>query len=181
LPCQSTAFNSAQLYPLRQQLPQQAQLLPAPLPIAKQHDDHQDYSGRATLRSFLVLVFAAVSTVAYGQTGFVGGIGAGYDIGGIAGGGIGGGSISNKVGTVTPPTPVLANSGPSSGIVNVASTNFTVTLSSALFNGSQTATMLTEAKAGHSRPQSAHADRPALALSLRQTVPVASRSLIRQS
>lgn len=48
--------------------------------------------------------------------------------------------------------PFLANSGPSSGTLNTASTNFTVTLSNTTFNGSQTATITDGSQGGTFTP-----------------------------
>ena len=50
------------------------------------------------------------------------------------------------------PTPALAASGPSSGTVNVASSNFTVSLSNATFNGAQTVTIADGAQGGTLTP-----------------------------
>ena len=49
-------------------------------------------------------------------------------------------------------TPALSASGPASGTVNVASTNFTVTLANATFNGAQTVTIADGAKGGTLTP-----------------------------
>jgi len=49
-------------------------------------------------------------------------------------------------------TPVLSAGGPSSGTVNVASANFTVTLANATFNGAQTVTIGDGAQGGTLTP-----------------------------
>jgi hypothetical protein len=50
-----------------------------------------------------------VSIYAFAQTGFLGGIGAGQNIGGIGGGGIGGGTFSGTVGTAPAPPVGCSN------------------------------------------------------------------------